>query len=146
MKKMPIKKCQIGGVPGFKWGDKGKCYTGRDAKTKAIGQGIAIGGGELDLATEKVSFDYDGTITLARIRERVKKLVSEGVEVFIISARSRKVPMLKLATELGILPSRVYATGSNEGKLDMIEKLEITTHYDNNESLKKLLPEVIRII
>lgn len=25
--KMPVKKCQLGGKPGYKWGDSGKCYT-----------------------------------------------------------------------------------------------------------------------
>lgn len=38
---MPIKECQIDGVSGFKWGDQGKCYTGPDAKKKAMIQGIA---------------------------------------------------------------------------------------------------------
>lgn len=44
---MPIKRCESDGKPGYKWGDAGKCYTGKDAKAKAIAQGVAIGGGEL---------------------------------------------------------------------------------------------------
>lgn len=44
---MPVKKCQINGKDGFKWGDEGKCYTGPDAKKKAIAQGIAIEGGDI---------------------------------------------------------------------------------------------------
>lgn len=40
---MPIKECQINGESGYKWGDKGKCYTGPDAKDKALKQGVAIG-------------------------------------------------------------------------------------------------------
>ena len=40
---MPVKECQINGQKGYKWGDQGKCYVGRDAKQKAINQGIAIG-------------------------------------------------------------------------------------------------------
>ena len=39
---MPLKQCQIDGKRGFKWGDMGKCYTGPDAKRKAIAQGLAI--------------------------------------------------------------------------------------------------------
>lgn len=39
---MPLKQCQIGGKSGWKWGDSGKCYTGPDAKKKAIAQAIAI--------------------------------------------------------------------------------------------------------
>ena len=38
----PIKQCIIDGKRGFKFGDMGKCYTGPDAKKKAIAQGLAI--------------------------------------------------------------------------------------------------------
>lgn len=48
---MPVKECQLEGKPGYKWGDKGKCYTyspdnegqKRNAKKSAILQGVAIG-------------------------------------------------------------------------------------------------------
>lgn len=48
---MPVQECSIDGKPGFKWGDQGACYTYepgdeasmRDAKRKAILQGLAIG-------------------------------------------------------------------------------------------------------
>ena len=45
---MPIKKCQINGQEGYKWGDEGKCYVGPDAKEKALKQGQAIGDYELE--------------------------------------------------------------------------------------------------
>ncbi len=45
---MPVKRCQIEGKDGFKWGDSGKCYTGPEAKKKAIAQGIAIEGGDIE--------------------------------------------------------------------------------------------------
>lgn len=32
---MPIKKCKSGGKTGRKWGNHGKCYTGKGAKKKA---------------------------------------------------------------------------------------------------------------
>lgn len=38
---MPVKRCQINGKQGWKWGDEGTCYTGPDAKERAIRQGIA---------------------------------------------------------------------------------------------------------
>jgi hypothetical protein len=52
---MPIKKCQENKEPGYKWGDAGKCYiynpkdeqSIKDAKKKAVAQGIAIGDIEL---------------------------------------------------------------------------------------------------
>tara|TARA_B100000287_G_scaffold424549_2_gene469345 strand:+ start:1334 stop:1654 length:321 start_codon:yes stop_codon:yes gene_type:complete len=39
---MPLKTCSEGGKTGLKWGDSGKCYTGSDAKSKALAQGEAI--------------------------------------------------------------------------------------------------------
>ena len=44
--RMPLKKCTENQKSGYKWGDKGKCYTGPDAKKKAIKQGVAIDGPE----------------------------------------------------------------------------------------------------
>lgn len=41
---MPLKRCQINGKDGWKWGDEGKCYTGPEAKKDAIRQGIAVEG------------------------------------------------------------------------------------------------------
>lgn len=38
---MPLKRCGENGK-GWKWGDSGKCYTGKDAKKNAIKQGLAI--------------------------------------------------------------------------------------------------------
>ena len=40
---MPLSRC---GDNGWKWGSEGKCYTGKDAKQKAIRQGVAIEGPE----------------------------------------------------------------------------------------------------
>jgi len=39
---MPRKRCQKNGKKGWKWGNKGTCYTGKDAKEKADRQGRAI--------------------------------------------------------------------------------------------------------
>ena len=43
---MPLKKCTEDQKSGYKWGNKGKCFTGPDAKKKAIKQGVAIEGPE----------------------------------------------------------------------------------------------------
>lgn len=39
---MPIKPCSKGEKKGYKYGDSGKCYTGKGAKAKATKQGRAI--------------------------------------------------------------------------------------------------------
>ena len=41
---MPLKRCSENNKSGWKWGDQGKCYTGEDAKKKALKQGVAIEG------------------------------------------------------------------------------------------------------
>lgn len=53
---MPVMKCSEKGKPGYKYGNTGKCYTytpgnlqeEKEAKHKALMQGIAIGGGKLE--------------------------------------------------------------------------------------------------
>lgn len=40
---MPVTRCQIDGAEGWKWGESGHCYTGPDAKQRAIEQGLAMG-------------------------------------------------------------------------------------------------------
>lgn len=52
---MPLKKCRSNNKPGYKWGDSGKCYTynpnnessRKNAKRKAILQGVAVEGGKI---------------------------------------------------------------------------------------------------
>lgn len=39
---MPIMRCTLNGLPGWKWGESGRCYTGEGAKEKAIKQGISV--------------------------------------------------------------------------------------------------------
>jgi hypothetical protein len=51
---MPIKNCSVNNKPGYKWGNGGHCYTyapndaesRKEAKKKAIKQGVAIEGPE----------------------------------------------------------------------------------------------------
>ena len=38
---MPVKPCKAKGKSGWKWGNSGKCYTGKGAKAKAERQGRA---------------------------------------------------------------------------------------------------------
>ena len=116
-------------MPGYKWGSEGKCYTGHDAKKKAYAQGVAIGFG---LATGRVSFDYDETLTTSKMMDKAKELISQGIAVYIISARHRAVPMFSRADELGIPKSRIFATGSNKAKIEKILALDMDVHYDNN--------------
>lgn len=88
---------------------------------------------------EKVSIDYDDTLSTDKGFKTAEDLIDAGVELYIISARNDKEGMLKRAEELGIPPSRVYATGSNKAKIQKVKDLDIVKHIDNNEEVVKEL-------
>jgi hypothetical protein len=135
---MPIKECQINGKSGWKWSNEGTCYTGPNGKKKAIAQAIAIVSANpkdiVNLASGKVSVDYDDTASTAKGKELIKKLISEGKTVYIISARSSKLGIVDALKDL-IPSSRIFATGSNDAKVKKAESLEVSAHYDNNKSV-----------
>ena len=91
---------------------------------------------------EKVSLDYDDTLSTERGKELAKRLIAEGKVVYIISARQEVQNMLVVAKELGIPESRVYATGSNKAKVEKVKELGITKHYDNNADVVKELGSI----
>jgi len=136
---MPVHKCQINGKPGHKWGQSGKCYTGPDSEKKARQQGVAEIISGYKMASEKVSFDYDGVLSKATYKLKAKELMKNGTHVFIISARNDKANLTNLAKSIGIPESRIYTTGSNKAKIEKIIELGIGTHYDNNPDVIKAL-------
>lgn len=98
------------------------------------------------LAATKVSFDFDGTLTKAKVKQKALDLISKGVDVYIISARNSTDGILPTAKKLGIPESRVYATGSNKAKVEKVKELGISTHYDNNIDVVKELKGIGSII
>lgn len=108
-------------------------------------QRLAVCSNQYNLATEKISFDYDDTFSTSKGFDLAMKLKNEGATIYIISARENKEGMLPRANKAGILFSRVYATGSNEAKVQKIKDLGINIHYDNNENVVSQLPGVGRL-
>ena len=98
------------------------------------------------LATEKISFDYDDTLSTDKGFELAKKLIEQGNDIYIISARNERNGMLNKAKELGIPLNRVYATGSNKAKIEKIKELNIGTHYDNNVDVVNELGTIGKLI
>lgn len=90
---------------------------------------------------EKVSFDYDDTLSTDKGKETAKRLINQGDTVYIISARNDKEGMIGIAESLNIPASRVYATGSNSAKIEKIKELGISNHYDNNPDVISKLKE-----
>lgn len=97
------------------------------------------------LAGEKISFDYDDTFSTQKGLDMAISLKQDGADVYIISARSEKDGMLARANKAGILFSKVYATGSNEAKVQKVKDLNISVHYDNNKDVVDALPNVGRL-
>lgn len=97
---------------------------------------------ESHFAADKISFDYDGVLSTADGKKLAERLIKEGADVYIISARGDKEGMMGTAETLGIPESRVYATGSNSEKVAKIKELGISKHYDNNPDVIQLLGSI----
>ena len=101
-----------------------------------------VAGGPVKMAADKISYDYDDTLSTERGKKMAANDIKNGATVYIISARQDKEGMLTTAKELGIPESRVYATGSNKAKVEKIIALGITKHHDNNADVIKELGSI----
>lgn len=136
---MPVFKCSNG---NYRIGT-GKCIYDSKAKATRAYQGYII---SEKLNGQKISFDYDGTLTTAKGFNLAKDMIAKGNEVFIISARSLRGTMAVRANKLGIPLSHVYATGSNDAKIEKIKELNIDLHYDNNKDVIDKLDNIGKLI
>ena len=151
---MPIKRCSVDGKDGWKWGDNGTCYSGPDGKRKAISQAMAIGGGEPPvneklndlievLAVKKTGFDFDGVISTVRGQSLFRNTRGDK---WVITARSNgSNDFWRVIDRIGIDRKRVIFTGSNQRKVEEIKRLGIEVFYDNNPTVRSMLPGVVRL-
>ena len=127
---MPVIKCSNG-----KWRiGSGLCQY--DTKEKATEVYVAIiSSGSLEAQGNKVSFDFDDTLSTQRGQDIAKRLINDNKTVYIITRRqeSDSKEVYKVADELGIPRSRVYFTNGSL-KWETVKRLEIGTHYDNNQN------------
>jgi hypothetical protein len=95
-----------------------------------------------DFVAEKVSIDYDDTLSTDRGKELAKKLLQEGKDVSIITRRQadQMDAVYKTAKELGIPRDKVHAT-NGKLKWETIKKLGIERHIDNNSNELKAIEE-----
>ena len=164
---MPVTKCQINNNPGYKWGKQGKCYeyepnneeSIKDAKKKAIAQGVATGDLEAlmtqvkvitnryDFAIEKTSFDFDGVLSTRAGQDLWRRTAGEK---WVITARHSNIENMtgvwEITDKLLIPRSRVIATGSNNAKVQKVKDLGIDRHYDDNPDVIVRLPNIGRQI
>ena len=132
---MPVRKCS-----NSKWRiGNGACIYDTKEKAIKVYQAILAQG---KFEVEKVSLDYDGVLSTDKGKELLKRLLSEGIDVYVVSARREKMNVE------GLPESRVYAVGSNKRKIETIKRLGINTHYDDNpdviEELKQYNVKAIK--
>lgn len=133
---MPVIKCESNG----KWRiGSGECKYETREKAVEVWQAILASGA---YAALKVSIDYDDVLSTDKGKELAKRLISEGVTLYIISARRDAEGMLGVAKDLGIPERRIYATGSNKAKVEKIKELGIARHYDNNQEVIDKVNEI----
>ena len=93
-------------------------------------------------ASEKISFDFDGTLSTSEGKQLAKQFIDKGATVYIISARNSASGIYPIADELGINHNNVFAVGSNEAKVAKILNLSIVKHFDNNADVINELGKV----
>lgn len=91
---------------------------------------------------DRVSFDFDDTLTTQRGIDELRTQQQRGKTIYIISARNNELPMIKFANDNRIPLDRVFATGSNLNKIEKIKELDISLHFDNNQSVIDRLPGI----
>lgn len=126
---MPVIKCSNG-----KWRiGNGQCIYDTETKATEVWKAI-LASGEYSADSNKVSFDFDDTLSTDRGQALAKQKISEGKDVYIVTRRqqSDSAEVYKVADELGITHSKVHFT-NGKMKWETIKRLNIGTHYDNNQ-------------
>ena len=109
-------------------------YLISEGKSQDQASGQCYGMWEQKFAiSDRVSFDWDETLTDPRSIKLLQDERRKGSLVYIISARP--IPsneMLRFASKWDIPSQRVFTVGSNIRKVEKIKELGIARHYDNN--------------
>jgi len=89
---------------------------------------------------ERVSFDFDNTLSTIKGKMMAIREINKGNEVWIITARrnDQNADVLKVAKELKIPEKRIVFTNGKD-KWTFVQENKIDKHYDNsNEQIKKI--------
>jgi len=77
----------------------------------------------------RISFDYDGVLNTKKGFDLAKEKVSQGADVYIISARNHKEGMIAKAKELGIRNPIFEEKIVSKGKHILSKKIEKELNY-----------------
>jgi len=126
---MPVYKCPNG---KYKIGS-GKCIYDTKEKATEVWQAI-IAEGNYSANINKVSFDFDGTISTKRGQDMATKFMNEGKIVYIVTRRNETMSgqVYKVAEKLNISKNKIIFT-NGKYKWEAIKRLDIGVHYDNNQ-------------
>lgn len=141
---MPIYSC---GGGKYRIGD-GECiYRSRASAERAYVAYLAQeddenGDDKKAIDMNKVSFDFDDTLTQERWQNKAMMLKEEGKTVYIVTRRQEEQndAVYAIAEKIEVPRSRVYFT-NGKMKWETIKRLGIGTHYDNNEDEIRLIRE-----
>ena len=87
---------------------------------------------------DKVSLDYDGTLSTEKGQQLALRLKGEGHKLYIVTARSKTdaLPVYTIADRIGIPRDNIYFT-NGQPKWQKLIELGIKRHYDNNPNVLK---------
>jgi hypothetical protein len=85
------------------------------------------------LAGEKVSIDYDDTLSTIKGQALAQRLINTGFDVYIVTNRNPNysAAVYQTALKVGIAEDKVYFT-NGQPKWKTLSRLGISRHYDNN--------------
>lgn len=117
-------------------------YVMKEGKTQDEALGKCYGMWDQEFASDKVSFDWDETLTDPDSIPLLEDEIKNGSIIYIISARREVTESMKKFGEMYEIPQdRIYSTGSNSEKIKKISELGISRHYDNNSDVITKLGE-----
>jgi uncharacterized HAD superfamily protein len=81
----------------------------------------------------KISFDFDDTLSTEKGQALASRFIEEGKQVYIITRRQRSASkeVYAVADKLGIPHTMVFFTNGS-WKWETVKRLGIGIHYDNN--------------
>jgi hypothetical protein len=93
-------------------------------------------------AGQKVSMDYDDTLSTLKGQQLAKRLMNEGKDLYIVTRRLKSDlgPVYRIADQLGISRDKVHAT-NGKLKWETIKRLGIKKHIDNNPDELKAIQD-----
>ena len=130
---------------------KGRVYTGPSYTVPGVRQKDTVVQTRPSFSKEKfekISIDYDDTLSTDRGKELAKRLLAEGKDLSIVTRRQESAlgPVKSVAKELGIPENKVHATNGSL-KWETIKRLGINKHIDNNSdelnAINENLPDVV---